>query len=376
MENNKLVRRSFQSSLNRGFKRPMSAQSGIYSRLRVSPMVYLTSKQRPQPKQQQPAPVTSSSVPSSLPPPLSSLLNPTGGKVEELKNEASAKIAKQDSSYVSFLKLEQFGRLGNQMFQIAAVLGFAELNPNYKPGFIAWKYNCFLKKPLPSLPPNWKSNLTFQLYDEPHFHWKQIEIDRKETDSNSLNLSGYFQSVKYFENCKQKIYDTFELNSKYKSYIDRLLLKKHDLLSVTHKMIGIHVRKGDYVNGTYHIDLQRDYYAKAWNRLLQELKNKTDLPLAILICSDDMDWCRSNLKDIFTGCTKIVWSENEPDIIDMYLLAECEHLIIANSSFSWWAAFLSQKNHPNSIVIAPKECFHPDRKISVADLFPESWIRL
>lgn len=388
MENNRLIRRSFQSSLNRGFKRPMGAQSGMIRRgMRISPITYISAtamaggkgaraRQRANNNE-----TNNSSVPPS-PVPLFSPLTQLG-PIEELKNEATTKIEKQDC-YVSFLKLEQFGRLGNQMFQIAAVLGFTSAHPDYKPGFIAWKYNCFLTKPLPSLPQNWKSNLIFQTYDEPHFHWADIpaETIKKEQKSSSLNLSGYFQSIKYFEKCKGQIYDTFDLNPKYKAYIDKLV-KKHDLISEKYEVIGVHVRKGDYVNGNYHIDLQRDYYEKAWAKFLQEReegkerKEKKKRPLAVLICSDDINWCRLNLSGVFELAkkpTKIVYSENEPDIIDMHLLAQCQHLIIANSSFSWWSAFLAETKDRNSIIIAPKNCFH--NNIDVRDLFPDSWIRV
>lgn len=102
-------------------------------------------------------------------------------------------------------------------------------------------------------------------------------------------------------------------------------------------MVAIHVRRGDYVNNPFYVDLtQTDYYERA----MAEFPNAS-----FLVFSDDIPWCKK--QDLFKDCE---FSEGNDEITDLNLMAGCKGLIMANSSFSWWGAFLGEEKK----VIAPK----------------------
>lgn len=103
-------------------------------------------------------------------------------------------------------------------------------------------------------------------------------------------------------------------------------------------MVAIHVRRGDYVNNPFYVDLtQTPYYQDA----MAEFSDN------FLVFSDDIEWCKK--QKIFNGCE---FSEGRNELDDMNLMASCKGIIMANSSFSWWSAYLS-----NAKVIAPKEWY-------------------
>lgn len=100
--------------------------------------------------------------------------------------------------------------------------------------------------------------------------------------------------------------------------------------------VAIHVRRGDYVNNPFYVDLMQTQY---YSRAMDEFPNAE-----FLVFSDDIEWCKN--QTIFSGCE---FSEGKTEIEDLNLMAGCRGIIMANSSFSWWAAYLS-----NAKVIAPK----------------------
>ena len=110
--------------------------------------------------------------------------------------------------------------------------------------------------------------------------------------------------------------------------------------------VAIHVRRGDYVNNPFYVDLcHTQYYSKAVCEFIASQK--------VLIFSDNIDFCKNYFKDFseYLG-NKIEYSENKSELEDFNLMTRCKHQIIANSSFSWWAAYLNP--NPNKKVIAPK----------------------
>ena len=118
--------------------------------------------------------------------------------------------------------------------------------------------------------------------------------------------------------------------------------------------VAIHVRRGDYVNNPFYVDLMKtDYYERA-----MELFPDEDF----LVFSDDIEWCKR--QDIFKGCE---FSEGHNELEDMTLMSGCRGVIIANSSFSWWAGYLCRGK-----VVAPKS-WHPDGVERT--VCPKEWIR-
>lgn len=178
---------------------------------------------------------------------------------------------------------------------------------------------------------------------------------------------GYFQSPIYFEKYQKRIKQTFQFNGSLLSKYHQKVLEQIQ----ERNSVGIHIRRGDYVTNkkanAFHGVLKVDYY----NRALIKLKNlKNDL--FIYIFSDDIEWVEHHFSfDLETYYVST--GDNDSTWTDMYLMSTCKHNIIANSTYSWWAAYLN--SNPEKIVIAPKKWFNVSN-IHVDDLFPRSWIRI
>ncbi len=175
--------------------------------------------------------------------------------------------------------------------------------------------------------------------------------------SDNVIIDGFFQSEKYFKHNREAILDMFDF-SLYTNYV----LEKYSYIN-NKKCSSIHIRRGDYVRYPNHHPTQSlDYYLSG----IEMLKDKTDI---FLIFSDDIQWCKENLK-IDNG----IYIENEKDYIELYLMSLCDNNIISNSSFSWWGAWLNKNK--NKIVIGPKLWFGSAITESDKDIIPEDWIKL
>ena len=176
-------------------------------------------------------------------------------------------------------------------------------------------------------------------------------------------LDGYWQSPKYFTDFENVIRKDFTLKNPPASNIQNLA---NEILSLN--AICIHVRRGDYVGNKYHEVVNNDYYKTG----LEKIYGMTAIE-KIYIFSDDIGWCKENLS---FGMSAMFVGDEYAGIKGeghMYLMSCCKNFIIANSSFSWWAAWLS--NYEKKIVICPRQWFG-DASINTSDLIPEGWIPL
>jgi len=173
----------------------------------------------------------------------------------------------------------------------------------------------------------------------------------------NMFMVGYFQSEKYFKHNRESILDLFSINSEIGHYID----EKYGYL-LDSNSCSLHVRRGDYLSlPDYHPVCTMDYYRNA----IAEFSDDT----RFLVFSDDIQWCKENFKG-----DNFHFIEGEKDYVDLYLMSLCNNNIIANSSFSWWGAWLN--NTPNKKVIAPKQWFGKAKQLNTKDLIPETWIIL
>lgn len=242
---------------------------------------------------------------------------------------------------ITFSKLGSFGRLGNQLFQISAAVGLA-LRHNTEAKFYPWKYSILFKN---QINQTLKSEDIKNRYKEAHFHYSKIPY------YDGLDISGYFQSYKYFEDCASEIRKLFIFNI--------------DAAADVKDFCSIHVRRTDYLAASkYHTVLGLDYY----NYAMKYMKNRgID---KFLVFSDDMSWCKENIIG-----HNIFYSDNTDEIADLALMSKCGHNIIANSSFSWWGAWLN--NNENKTVIAPERWFGPaNNNCNTNDLYCTDWVRL
>jgi hypothetical protein len=232
---------------------------------------------------------------------------------------------------ITFPLMGKMGRLGNQLWQIAATIGQArKCETEYL--LPKWRYSSFFVGHINQgeIPHNWKS------YNEPHFHYIPIPCQ------GDIALQGYFQSIKYWEHCRSEIFRLFEPIDDIKKYVEKL--EDPDA-------VAIHIRRGDYLRlSDYHTNLGADYYDSA----KEEFKGK------YYIFSDDIDWCKKNFPGDYYS------SGNE--IEDLFLMASCPRKIIANSSLSAWAAILG-----GGKVIAPKQWFGEKANHNTKDLYLPSW---
>ena len=200
--------------------------------------------------------------------------------------------------------------------------------------------------------------------------WKRQWIKEKDMgnfDRNILKvtkncfLTGYWQSEKYFKPISSKLKEDFSIKEMFSS-------KNHvmadDILS-KHDSVSVHLRRGDYVTkDTGHWVCPVDYYQRSMKFITQKFKTAH-----FYFFSDDIEYTRLNL---YTEHPSTFIKSNGNDVIDQKLMSLCHHHINANSSFSWWGAWLGEKT--DSFVIVPnhwytKRSFPPDR-------VPERWVAL
>lgn len=173
-------------------------------------------------------------------------------------------------------------------------------------------------------------------------------------------LDGYWQSEKYFEDIKEIL----KKEVKPKNELSKKSLILNDLI-LKNNSISMHIRRTDYADQKKHIyfSCPIEYYSEAIKLIKNKINNTT-----IFVFSDDINWVKNNFK-----MEEKVFFVNNIDYEDLYLMSLCKHNIIANSTFSWWAAWLN--NNKQKIVIYPKEWFI-DKNININDLIPETWIKL
>jgi hypothetical protein len=247
---------------------------------------------------------------------------------------------------ITFSKLEKKGHLGNQLFQIASTVGIAIQN-NQDFGFPRWSYNASFRKPLPLL-----ENSEWIVFKEREFYYDVIELDSKNYD-----LEGWFQSEKYFDINSVKSYFQFEngLISNLKSRYEKAFARKTILISI---------RRGDFVDHPDYFQLPIQYYIQALISNFPDWINSN-----LIVLSDDIEYCKFH----FSFLDNVFFGDQLSAIEQLALGSICDDFIISNSSFSWWSAWLGEKE--GSKIIRPLHYFtESKRKIdNDKDYFPERW---
>ena len=262
---------------------------------------------------------------------------------------------------ITFNNLGNLGRLGNQMFQYASLRGiaanrgfdfaiphektFGTLDPNVKQSSKNI-HNTFDLKHVKCTTSN------YMLVQESGYHFDQELFN---TCEDKVDLYGYFQSEKYFKHIEDEIRKDFAFPQE---LVDQCFEFIRDIDS-NGEVISLHIRRGDYLQlQSHHPTPPIEYYEEA----LRLLPNAP-----VLIFSDDSDWCFN--QELFDDDRFMISQGSDPDF-DMCLMTLCKYHIIANSSFSWWGAWLAKSDN----VIAPKNWFGPSlSQHDTSDLYPEGW---
>lgn len=184
---------------------------------------------------------------------------------------------------------------------------------------------------------------------------------------SSSVISGYWQNPNYFSNYEKEIREDFQFITPLDSKNKGILKLINDTNSVS-----VHVRRGDYVldkrTNNFHGTCTMKYYRKAITYISRKVKNPV-----YFIFSDDPNWARKNLN--MDKATHVSWNKGKESFKDMLLMSQCKHNIIANSSFSWWGAWLNTNS--GKIVIAPNKWFENVKaQKNAKNLIPKEWIKI
>lgn len=252
------------------------------------------------------------------------------------------------------------GRLGNNLFQVAAVLGYAARNGTHVPVFADGSFGHYRQMVFRRLTFGDIPKECLSVTDAPDFSYNaQIPA----SPNCSVRIDGYMQSEKYFEHCRDLIRETFAISDETRA---DLMFRFGQILES--QPVSLHVRRGDYLRlQEYHPVQTVEYYAAAL-KFISEQVNVT----SVLCFSDDPAWCIEHLASLDPRI-KIV--EQQDDYLDLALMTLCSHHIISNSTFSWWGAWLCENR--DKIVVAPQRHFGPAyAHWTERDLIPSSWIRM
>jgi hypothetical protein len=272
--------------------------------------------------------------------------------------EFTEEINQNKNSLMNIVASNIYGGLGNTMFQIAA--GYStSLNENSD--FIVDITGYFgghhpISKYYNNIFQNVKisnQKINYDVYHEGDFHYCEIPTFHK-----NIKLNGHYQSEKYFKKNRDKVLELFNCNIEIK---EKLINEFGDILK--NKTCSIHVRRGDYLRlNNHHPVLSIDYYKESYNIIGEET--------TYLIFSDDISHC----KEQFGFIKNKKFIEGFKDYEELYLMSFCDNNIIANSTFSWWGAWLNKKEN---VVIAPSKWFGPAYSSYItSDICPEHWVKI
>ena len=258
---------------------------------------------------------------------------------------------------ISFTKLGSYGRLGNQMFQYATVRSVGIQN-GYKMRLP--QHNFSLREMGLSMEPLTEQDKMPNKYQEKHFHFDEDVF----AVPDGTDFFGYFQSYKYFEEIPEilikefSVKEPFELQAK--QIVDKCLYSNDKNLGV----VSIHIRRGDYVKlQEFHPFCGLNYYKKSID-YMSDMGQYT-----FIVCSDDIEWCKKNISG-----PNIYYSESNNSFVDLAIMYKCDHNIVANSSFSWWGAWLNR--NPNKMILYPSVWFGPKCPQDWYDLIPSEWEKI
>ncbi len=263
---------------------------------------------------------------------------------------------------LSFNHLGNLGRLANQMFQYASLKGIAT-HRGYEfcipPKEVFGQKDPMVKKDLNlydifDIEATNKIELTNNPILQERVHTFDEELFINCPDN--IDLFGYYQTEKYFKHIEDEIRKDFTFSEELRVNCGEFIK------SFGSDVISLHVRRGDYVTNPNHPVQSIEYYKKALELLPQ------DLP--VLVFSDDFNWCDE--QDLFDDDRFMISQESSVDA-DLCMMTMCDYHIIANSSFSWWGAWLAKSEK----TIAPKNWFAGDLlNKGTDDLYFQNWMSI
>lgn len=266
---------------------------------------------------------------------------------------------------VNNVTIDICGGLGNQLFQIAAVLYYSELYkhkvvfPNYTQ--LANNWNEYRGTYWNTLFAN-----CFDIIDARIIHNYQKFVEYRYSfqelpfyDTN-VCLQGYFQSPRYIDpianTIKKYLYSNAEIMKVVEWEYNKIVEQYGS------ELISIHVRRGDYLQiSDIHTNLTDEYYKNAINLISDTLP--------VVVFSNDIAYCKSHFPEVVKN--PLIFVERLDDFVELFLMSRIKNNVVANSSFSWWAAYLNENSDKR--VIAPKNWFAHKGPQDYHELYCEGW---
>ncbi len=300
-----------------------------------------------------------------------------------------------DNFFVTMKNLGVNGRLGNQMFQYAILYKISKKYglpihiPIYDENYVCSENTSDKRK---TKIQKYFSNLEFKILEDKD-SYKSFDIIEKNFDYNEeylnlnflnfkndflkcLNYDGYFQSYKYFDDIYYDICRLYTFNNETKEKAENFL---NSIKNISDKpIVSLHIRRGDLSNyNGFGPPINKNFI----NNSIEYIKQKIN-DFNILVLTDDLKWAKDNLIDIMNKKKDVynIFYSNNSDAVDLCLLTLSDHLIISNSSFSWWGAYLNKNSQKIVVSKSLKNgSYHFDYIVPESDstnFLPNDWIQL
>jgi len=280
---------------------------------------------------------------------------------------------------ITFTRLGHHGRLGNQMFQYAALMGIATKHghefgypPENEERRTAFGHNerCDLRRVFRNIRNDWPEEgsvrISTSYYNEPDGDFSD-GFKLLDACPDDCNLRGYFQSERYFKHCEGRIRHAFQFHPEVVaacSAFAATLCRRYEVGS--HQLVAVHVRRAGYLALSHILPpLTLDYYERAAGMWPPDAM--------FVLFGDDIRWMAANLPRVITKARSILIDRQRPDEA-LCLMTMCHGgNIIANSSFSWWGAWLNP--NPQKQIVAPGKWFGPSGPRNHEGIYCPGWFR-
>lgn len=295
--------------------------------------------------------------------------------VEEYINEEPCEDSNKNECIVGYMS-----GLGNQMFQYALakclMLKGAYVTGDFSDYYMVGEERkfilddvfptIFIKKCNSKLKNQYKNDIFTHITEQ-----SVLSVDRKEADMSILEIKqgyfeGYWQSYQYVEFAEKELRKDFRFA--YGNEEKLILLSK--MITRMEKTVSVHIRRGDYLEGNNKKHFGNICTEEYYERAIEYIKNYISKPVFYFF-SNDIEWVKDKYGKLDAVYISEEMFDDYKDWYDMYLMSCCKHNIIANSSFSWWGAWLN--SNENKIVIAPSKWVN---NCEIIDICPKEWVRL
>lgn len=268
-------------------------------------------------------------------------------------------------SIATFLEMGIHGELGNQMFQVASVIGYARKTgkravfPDWTCKISGRDYLKIFKNPIDTNFPKESLSQAFKTV-----HYRELNYIDIPFIQENVNFLGYFQSEKFFENCTDEIRNLFTSNDEIQTYIQE---KYSDLLNNSRK-VSLHVRTAKRAQSD-----SPEVHAAASLEFIQKSMEHFSDENTFVVFADVME----EAKKILPEGKKYLFIEREENYVDLFLMTKFDSYIVSPSTFGWWGAWLSESKSPKITVL--KDWFKREGSLAHLnnnDIIPQKWIKI